>query len=77
LRKVVGHELDIQQRKTTCDQPCHKMHQRNLAGIAGTAEHAFPEERPAQRNAVQAADEDLVFPDFYAVGEAGAVQLQA
>jgi hypothetical protein len=44
------------------------VHQRDFAGIARAAEHALAEERTAQRDTVEAANQLVVLVDLDAMG---------
>ena len=67
---MLGHELAVEQAEAALDQPRHQMDQRHLGGVALAAEHALAEERRADRDAVEAADQLAVAPAFDAVGMA-------
>ena len=64
---MLGHVLRVEQFEPARDQPRHQMHQRHLGGVAGPMKHALPEERPAQADAIQSADQIVVLPDLDAV----------
>ena len=51
------------------------MHQRNLAGVTFAAEHAFAEERSADSNTVEPANELAIAPCLDAMNVAAVVQL--
>ena len=51
------------------------MHERDLGSVARAVEHAFAEERAAERDAVKAADEGFALVDFEAVAMAALVEL--
>ena len=57
-------ELGVQQHVTAINQVSDKVHERDLRGIGRAAEHAFAEERAAERDAIKAADELFAVPAF-------------
>ena len=71
---MVGHELGVEQPIAAGAQPLDQRDQRDLAGVALVREHALAEERRAERDAVQAADQAPVRPALDAVGVALPVQ---
>ena len=73
--QVLGHELAVEQAKAALDQPRHEMDQRDLGRIALAAEHALAEERRADRDAIEAADQLALAPAFDAVRMAAREQL--
>ena len=75
--QMLGHELGVEQREAAALQPRHQMHQRDLAGVGLAAEHALAEERAAERDAVEAADQLAIQPGLDRVGVAHDVQLAA
>jgi hypothetical protein len=60
--EMLGDELGIEQREATALQARHQMHQGHLAGVGLAAEHALAEERPAERDAIEAADQLAIQP---------------
>lgn len=71
---MIGLELAIEQRKASRAQPCNEPGQRNLGSIARAAHHAFAEERAAERQAVQAADQIIAVPAFDRMRKAHVMQ---
>ena len=71
---MVGHELGVEQQVAAALQPLDQRHQRDLAGVAPVREHALAEERGAERDAVEAADQAPLGPGLDAVGVALPVQ---
>src|ERR1700741_4672801 len=74
---MVGDELAIEQGEPPDTEPRHEVRQRHLRRIALPAEHAFPEERTAQLDAVESADQPAVAPGFDRMGVAARVKLTA
>ena len=72
--EVAGHELAIEQAIPRVahrrDQPA----ERNLAGIIGAAEHAFPAKHPVERHAIQPTHQFAIAPTFDRMGMASPVQ---
>lgn len=65
-----GHELRVEQLEAAGPEPGDKMRQRHFRGVPLTVEHALAEERPAQRDAIQAADESPLAAAFDRMDEA-------
>ena len=72
---MLGDELGVEQREAARPQPRDQIDQGDLAGVAVAREHALAEERGAERDAVEAADQLAVAPALDAVGMAAPVQL--
>jgi len=70
-----GQELGVEQAPAATLQPGDQMHEGDFRCVALAAEHAFAEEGTTEGDAVEAADEVLIAPDFDAVGLAAGVQL--
>src|SRR3546814_8403875 len=66
---MIGHELAIEQGEAAETHPGGQPGQRHLRRIGAPGHHAFPEKGPAQRHAVEAADQLLPLPYFDGVGE--------
>src|SRR5665647_1981207 len=64
LAQVIGHELCVEQSEPAIGEPRGKVDDGDLRGVALVGEHAFPEECAIERNAVEAADELAVVPNF-------------
>jgi len=71
---VGGEELAIEQGKAAGAQPRDQPGQRDLRCIGDAADHRFAEERPAQRKAVEPADELIAVPHLDRMGVALMVQ---
>jgi len=61
---VRGLELAIEQAEPACAQPRDEVRQRDLRCVGGAADHALAEERAAEREAVEPADELAAVPAF-------------
>ena len=72
--QMLGDILRVEQFEAARDQPRHQMHQRHLRGVAGAMKHALAEERAAEADAVQAADQIVILPDLDAVAMPELVQ---
>src|SRR5690606_21571386 len=75
LLQVLVGDLGVEQAVAAVAQPRDQMHQRHLRGVPRPAEHALAEEGPAERDAVEPADQLLASPAFDAVGVAEVEQL--
>src|SRR5436190_2507847 len=73
--QVIGHELRVEQPKSAGLEARHEVHQCDLGGIARAVEHALAEERAAERNAVEPADELLALVDLETMAMAPFVEL--
>src|SRR5437588_317432 len=73
--QVIGHKLCVEEPKSAGLEARHEVHQRDLGGVARAVEHALAEERAAERNAVEPADEVLSLIDLEAVAMAPFVEL--
>src|SRR3546814_20469324 len=62
--EVPGDELRVDEGEAAGTQPGDEMDERDLAGVAGAAEHAFAEEDAAQRDPVETADQHTPLPPF-------------
>ena len=71
-----GHELAVEQGEAADLEARDQPGQRHLGGVGGGGEHAFPEEGPAELDAVEATDEFAVPPDLDRMGVTGRVQGQ-
>ncbi|KQR87843.1 hypothetical protein ASG07_02970 [Sphingomonas sp. Leaf343] len=71
-----GLELTIEQREAAGTQAGDQPRQRHLRRVGRAADHAFPEERTAQREAVQTADQPLALPAFHGMGVASGVEVE-
>ena len=67
---MVGDELRVEQPEAAGPQPRHQMHQRDLGGVARAMEHALAEERAAERDAVEPADQRIAVIDLDGVAMA-------
>ena len=67
---MTGGELRVEQREAAGDQPRHQMHQRDLRRIGDAVEHAFAEERAAERETVESADQRFAVINLDAVAGA-------
>ena len=72
---MIGDELRVEQGEAAGAQPGHKRDQREFRRVARAAEHAFTEERAAERDAVEAADKVVVRPDLDRAGVPGTVEI--
>jgi len=54
---MIGHELAIEQRKSTDFQSRHQPRQCHFRSIAGSGKHAFPAKRAANCQAVETANQ--------------------
>src|SRR5258708_8418246 len=70
LLQMRSHELRVEQAKAAGAQLLDQVNQCHFARVGDTAEHAFAEERGAERDAVEAADQLIVEPALDAVGAA-------
>ena len=72
---MLGHELAVEQPEPAHLQPRDQPGERYLRGVGAQREHAFPEKRAAQPNAVEAADQFAAVPGLYRMGVAEAMKL--
>lgn len=70
LAEMLRHELRVEKREPTTDQPRGEVNKRDLRGVALRREHAFAEECAFERHAVEAADQLIAVPDFNRVAGA-------
>ena len=70
-----GRRLRVKQEKSALAEALDEVNEGDFAGVARAVEHRFPEERPAEADAIEPANE-LVggVVRFDAVGEAKLVQ---
>src|SRR5262249_46058606 len=73
--QVIGNELSVKQLETSRTQPCHQMHECHLGRIARAVEHAFAEERAAQGDPIESADQRRALVDFEAMAVPPFVEL--
>src|SRR5205814_1009978 len=73
--QMLGGELRIEQRKAARLQALDEMDEAGLRCIRLLGKHAFAEEHPSQRHAVEAADQLVLAPGFDRMAVAHAVQL--
>jgi len=73
--QMFGDELRIEQAVMSGLEPRHKVNQGHLGGVARAVEHALAKECAAEADAVEAADQDVVFVDFDRVTVAALVEL--
>lgn len=73
---MVGHELAIEQLEPGGLEPRDEMRERNLGGIGGEAEHAFPEKGRTDSQPIQAADQRPVLPRLDRMRVAAPVKLE-
>src|SRR5438445_4637187 len=72
LRKVRRQKLGVEEAVPAEPQAGRQMHERDLAGVGRTAEHAFAEKGGADRDAVEPANQHIPAPRFDTVrGTAG------
>ena len=57
MSQMFSDELGVEQPVTAGLEPRHQMHQRDLGCVACAVEHAFAEERAAEADAVESADQ--------------------
>ena len=57
MRQVIRNELRVEQHEAARPQPRREVDERDLRGVAGAVEHAFAEERRAEVDPVEPADE--------------------
>ena len=72
---MIGDELRVEQPVAAGLEPRHQMHERDLGSVARAMEHALAEERAAEADAVEAADQFVVLIDLDAVAMAEVVEL--
>src|SRR3546814_525073 len=68
-------ELGIEELEAAPAQAQHELGEGDLAGIGRPAEHRLAEEGPAQRHAIEPADQGAVAPALDGVGEAHVEEL--
>ena len=74
--KVRGAELAIEQGEVADLQPGDQPGQGDLRRVGHPGEHRFPEKRPAQLDAIEAADQPPVVPAFDRMGVADRVEAE-
>ena len=72
---MIGHELAVEQGKAARPQPRRQPCQRNLRRIGAARHHALAEKGPAERHAIETADQFLAVPTFDRMGKADLVQM--
>ena len=65
---MIREKLGVKKSKFTAAEMIHKMCERQLGGVRFTGKHAFSEKRRAQGNAINAARQCAVMPDFKGMG---------
>src|SRR3954465_8486278 len=73
---MLGHELAVEQGEIADLEAGDKPRQRDLRGIASSAEHAFAEERAAELHAVEAADKLAITAHLDRMGVTRLVQCE-
>lgn len=77
MHKVLVDELRVDQLEPRFPQPCHQVAERHLAGVRLYREHALPEKRAADHDAVKAPCEiAFLVPRLGAGGIALAVKFR-
>ena len=74
--QVLGVHLAVDQREVAVAQALDQGDEGGLGGIVAAAEHRLAEEQPAQRQAVESADQLAVLPGLHRMGDAAAVQFE-
>ncbi len=72
---MFGHELAVQQGEAAKAHPGRQPGQRHLRRVGPARHHAFAEKGPAQRHAIQPADQFLILPHLDAMGETDLMQV--
>ncbi len=72
---MIGHELAVQQGETAKTHASGQPGERHLRRVGAPRHHAFPEKRPSERDAIQAADQFLPLPHLNGVGETNLMQM--
>src|SRR5258706_16235045 len=73
---MLGHELTVEQGEIADLKAGDEPGERDLRGVAGTAEHAFAEKGAAELHAVEAADKLAITAHLDRVGVTRLVQRQ-
>src|SRR5207253_1696428 len=74
-REVLRQELRVEDDESPRAQTLDERRETHLGRIGGTMKHRLAHERPAERHAVEAADQETILIRLDAVREAARVQL--
>jgi hypothetical protein len=72
---MIGHELAVEQNEAGQLHPRHQPGERHFRRIGAAREHALAEKCPAQRHAIEAADQFIAIPAFDRMGKTALMQV--